>query len=57
MNDDNITLSCQYWQDVQKKDIGGYDKVFAAFGEDILQASREVDRAKQGQIVFSDPAK
>ncbi|KAJ9187751.1 hypothetical protein P3X46_003173 [Hevea brasiliensis] len=44
-------------RDVLKKDTDGYNKVVAAFGEDILQASGEVDRAKLGLIVFSDPAK
>ncbi|KAJ8754016.1 hypothetical protein K2173_001914 [Erythroxylum novogranatense] len=44
-------------RDVLKKDSGGYKKVVAAFGEDILQDNGEVDRAKLGQIVFSDPGK
>ncbi|OAY32282.1 dephospho-CoA kinase [Manihot esculenta] len=44
-------------RDVLKKDTGGYKKVVAAFGEDILEANGEVDRPKLGQIVFSDPAK
>ncbi|KDP28126.1 hypothetical protein JCGZ_13897 [Jatropha curcas] len=44
-------------RDVLKKDTGGYKKVAAAFGDDILQVNGEVDRAKLGQIVFSDPAK
>ncbi|WCJ38839.1 dephospho-CoA kinase family [Euphorbia peplus] len=44
-------------RDVLKKDTGGYKKVVAAFGEDILQANGEVDRPKLGQIVFSDPGK
>ncbi|KAH0716212.1 dephospho-CoA kinase-like [Solanum tuberosum] len=33
---------------------GGWKKVVAAFGEDILLDNGEVDRAKLGQIVFSD---
>lgn len=44
-------------QNVLKKGTGGWKKVVATFGEDILQANGEVDRAKLGQIVFSDPAK
>jgi dephospho-CoA kinase len=44
-------------QDVLKKGAGGYKRVVAAFGEDILQANGEVDRPKLGQIVFSDPGK
>nr|GMD13044.1 dephospho-CoA kinase isoform X1 [Ipomoea batatas] len=44
-------------RNVLKKGTGGWKKVVAAFGEDILQANGEVDRAKLGQIVFSDPAK
>ncbi|XP_030474409.2 dephospho-CoA kinase-like [Syzygium oleosum] len=43
--------------DVLKKGTGGWKKVVAAFGEEILQADGEVDRPKLGQIVFSDPAK
>nr|GLL26393.1 dephospho-CoA kinase-like [Ipomoea trifida] len=44
-------------RNVLKKGTGGWKKVVAKFGEDILQANGEVDRAKLGQIVFSDPAK
>ncbi|XP_050237148.2 dephospho-CoA kinase [Mercurialis annua] len=44
-------------RDVLKKGTGGYSKVVAAFGGEILQANGEVDRAKLGRIVFSDPAK
>ncbi|KAJ6311717.1 hypothetical protein OIU77_013468 [Salix suchowensis] len=44
-------------QDVLKKGTGGYKRVVATFGEDILQANGEVDRPKLGQIVFSDPGK
>ncbi|KAJ9176129.1 hypothetical protein P3X46_011474 [Hevea brasiliensis] len=44
-------------RDVLKKDTGGYNKVVAAFGEEILEADGEVDRPKLGQIVFSDNAK
>ncbi|GKV04924.1 hypothetical protein SLEP1_g17011 [Rubroshorea leprosula] len=44
-------------RDVLKKGTGGYKKVVAAFGRDILLGSGEVDRSKLGQIVFSDPSK
>ncbi|KAF8392603.1 hypothetical protein HHK36_022949 [Tetracentron sinense] len=44
-------------RDVLKKGTGGWKRVVAAFGEDILQDNGEVDRAELGQIVFSDPAK
>ncbi|KAK4559142.1 hypothetical protein RGQ29_008404 [Quercus rubra] len=44
-------------RDVLKKGSGGWKKVVAAFGEEVLQANGEVDRAQLGQIVFSDPAK
>ncbi|XP_019233421.1 PREDICTED: dephospho-CoA kinase isoform X2 [Nicotiana attenuata] len=42
---------------VLKKGTGGWKKVVSAFGEDILLDNGEVDRAKLGQIVFSDPGK
>ncbi|KAB1208021.1 Dephospho-CoA kinase domain-containing protein [Morella rubra] len=45
-------------RDVLKKGTDGWEKVVAAFGQDILQADLgEVDRTRLGQIVFSDPAK
>ncbi|CAI0422421.1 unnamed protein product, partial [Linum tenue] len=44
-------------RDVLKKGTGGYRRVVDAFGEDILLPNGEVDRAKLGQIVFSDPGK
>ncbi|CAN4119513.1 unnamed protein product [Withania somnifera] len=44
-------------RNVLKKGTGGWKKVVAAFGEDILLNNGEVDRAKLGQIVFSDPGK
>lgn len=46
-----------YFQDVLKKGTGGWKKVVAAFGQDILRPDGEVDRPKLGQIVFSDPEK
>ncbi|KAK4708349.1 hypothetical protein R3W88_029274 [Solanum pinnatisectum] len=39
---------------ILKEGTGGWKKVVAAFGEDILLDNGEVDRAKLGQIVFSD---
>ncbi|KAE9449221.1 hypothetical protein C3L33_18910, partial [Rhododendron williamsianum] len=44
-------------RDALKKGTGGWKKVVAAFGEDILLDNGEVDRAKLGHIVFSDPDK
>lgn len=44
-------------RNVLKKGTGGWKKVVAAFGEDILLDNGEVDRAKLGQTVFSDPGK
>lgn len=44
-------------RDVLKKGTGGWKKVVAAFGEDILLPDGEVDRPKLGRIVFSDPQK
>ncbi|PON48911.1 Dephospho-CoA kinase [Trema orientale] len=44
-------------RDVLKKGTGGWKKVVAAFGEEILQPDGEVDRPRLGQIVFSDPGK
>ncbi|KAK1278583.1 hypothetical protein QJS04_geneDACA007307 [Acorus gramineus] len=44
-------------RDVLKKGTGGYKKVVGAFGDEILLDSGDVDRARLGQIVFSDPSK
>ncbi|KAG7642276.1 Dephospho-CoA kinase [Arabidopsis suecica] len=44
-------------RDVLKKGSGGWKRVVAAFGEEILLPSGEVDRAKLGQIVFSSDSK
>ncbi|XP_071698201.1 dephospho-CoA kinase-like isoform X2 [Rutidosis leptorrhynchoides] len=44
-------------RDVLKRGSGGWRKVVAAFGDDILADNGEVDRAKLGQIVFTDPSK
>ncbi|CAI8615086.1 unnamed protein product [Vicia faba] len=40
-----------------KKGSGGWKKVIAAFGEEILLDNGEVNRPKLGQIVFADPDK
>lgn len=39
------------------KGTGGWKKIVATFGGEILQFDGEVDRARLGQIVFSDPGK
>lgn len=44
-------------RDVLRKGTGGWKKVVAAFGEDILLPDGEVDRPKLGRIVFSDSQK
>lgn len=44
-------------RNVLKKGTGGWRKVVAAFGDDILLDNGEVDRPRLGQIVFSDPDK
>ncbi|CAD5319669.1 unnamed protein product [Arabidopsis thaliana] len=44
-------------RDVLKKGSGGWKRVVAAFGEEILLPSGEVDRPKLGQIVFSSDSK
>ncbi|KAH6829589.1 dephospho-CoA kinase family [Perilla frutescens var. hirtella] len=44
-------------RNVLKKGTGGWRKVVAAFGNEILLPSGEVDRPKLGQIVFNDPDK
>ncbi|KAJ7977538.1 Dephospho-CoA kinase [Quillaja saponaria] len=44
-------------RDVLKKGTGGWKKVVAAFGEDILLDDGEVNRPRLGQVVFSNPEK
>lgn len=44
-------------QDVVKKGAGGWKKVVKAFGNDILLENGEIDRARLGQIVFTDTTK
>ncbi|EHA8591300.1 dephospho-CoA kinase [Cocos nucifera] len=44
-------------RDVVRKGTGGWKKVVAAFGNDILLENGEIDRARLGQIVFSDSTK
>ncbi|ESQ51212.1 hypothetical protein EUTSA_v10017190mg [Eutrema salsugineum] len=44
-------------RNVLKKGSGGWKRVVAAFGEEILLPSREVDRPKLGQMVFSSDSK
>ncbi|CAA0820865.1 Dephospho-CoA kinase [Striga hermonthica] len=42
-------------RNVLNKGTGGWRKVLAAFGDEILLSGGEVDRLKLGQIVFNDP--
>ncbi|RYQ88574.1 hypothetical protein Ahy_B09g095684 isoform D [Arachis hypogaea] len=42
---------------IARKGSGGWKKVVAAFGEEILLENGEVNRPMLGQIVFSDPDK
>lgn len=44
-------------RDALKKGSGGWKKVVAAFGEEILLDNGEVNRPRLGQIVFADPDK
>ncbi|KAK1661302.1 hypothetical protein QYE76_049461 [Lolium multiflorum] len=44
-------------RNVVQKGTGGWKKVVKAFGNDILLENGEIDRARLGQIVFSDPVK
>ncbi|KAG2288753.1 hypothetical protein Bca52824_048357 [Brassica carinata] len=44
-------------RNVLKKGSCGWKRVVAAFGEEILLPSREVDRPKLGQMVFSSHSK
>ncbi|EPS65424.1 hypothetical protein M569_09353, partial [Genlisea aurea] len=41
-------------RDVLKKGRGGWRKVVAAFGDEVLLSNGEIDRARLGQIVFND---
>lgn len=40
-----------------QKGTGGWKKIVKAFGDEILLDNGEIDRARLGQIVFSDPSK
>ncbi|XP_006644165.1 dephospho-CoA kinase [Oryza brachyantha] len=44
-------------RNVVQKGTGGWKKIVEAFGNDVLLENGEIDRARLGQIVFSDPAK
>ncbi|KAG0479839.1 hypothetical protein HPP92_010697 [Vanilla planifolia] len=44
-------------RDVVRKGTLGWRKVVAAFGNEILLENGEINRARLGQIVFSDPTK
>lgn len=55
-----LTFS-DYWnfnfQEALKKGSGGWKKVVAAFGDEILLDNGEVNRPRLGQIVFANPDK
>lgn len=56
----NSVSVSDYWntmQEVLMKGSGGWKKVVAAFGDEILLENGEVNRPRLGQIVFSDPDK
>ncbi|KAJ3669535.1 hypothetical protein LUZ60_011485 [Juncus effusus] len=44
-------------RNVVQKGTGGWKKIKKEFGDEILLESGEIDRARLGQIVFSDPEK
>ncbi|KAG2597548.1 hypothetical protein PVAP13_5KG374635 [Panicum virgatum] len=44
-------------RNVVQKGTGGWKKIVKAFGDEILLDNGEIDRARLGQIVFSDPSK
>ncbi|CAM0879459.1 unnamed protein product [Alopecurus aequalis] len=44
-------------RNVVHKGTGGWKKIAKAFGDDILLENGEIDRARLGQMVFSDPVK
>ncbi|EEC70632.1 hypothetical protein OsI_01896 [Oryza sativa Indica Group] len=44
-------------RNVVQKGTGGWKKIVEAFGNDVLLENGEIDRARLGQIVFSDPEK
>ncbi len=45
----------QVGHEAYKPDSESWENVVRAFGEDILQPNREIDRQKLGAIVFGDP--
>ncbi len=47
----------QVVHDLLAPGTGTYINIIKAFGEQILNANREIDRRKLGRIVFSDPEK
>lgn len=44
-------------REVQRSGTPAYEKVVAAFGSGILREDGEIDRARLGPVVFSDPEK
>jgi dephospho-CoA kinase len=50
-------LDINYFQAALKKGTLAYRRVVFAFGTGILLENGEVNRARLGEIIFSDPAK
>lgn len=44
-----------YARKVTEKDSAGYHKIIEAFGTDILDENKEIDRRNLGEIIFNDP--
>jgi len=44
-----------YARKVTERDSAGYHKIIEAFGTDILDENKEIDRRKLGEIIFNDP--
>lgn len=44
-----------YARKVTEKDSAGYHKIIEAFGSDILDENKEIDRKKLGEIIFNNP--
>ncbi|WP_052255959.1 dephospho-CoA kinase [Salinicoccus sp. YB14-2] len=44
-----------YARKVTERDSAGYHKIIEAFGTDILDGNKEIDRRKLGEIIFNDP--
>lgn len=44
-----------YARKVTEKNSAGYHKIIEAFGMNILDGNKEIDRRKLGEIIFNDP--